>query len=370
MDKPKQRAIRMRPDLVAMKGYKSPSAPLEVLEQELGRSVHEIIKLDTNENPFGPPPKALEAMKRLGQELSVYPDISSRLLREGLAQYVGVPADYILAGAGSDDIITLISRLFLSPGDAIIDCPPTFSVYSLNADWIGARTIKIERRADFSIDVDAIEEAAIAHDAKLLFLCTPNNPDGSLIAEADIERLLELPLVVVVDEAYIEFTDREGFAKRVSDTPNLIVLRTFSKWAGLAGMRVGYGVIPLDIIEHLWKIKQPFNVTAASDAVARACLEEQDLLNEQAQILIGEREKLIEGMRIIDYLDPYPSHTNFVLAKVTGYAVPNIVEFMRREGILIRHYDKPGLGGYIRISVCKPEHTPIVLDALRRFPDA
>jgi histidinol-phosphate aminotransferase len=370
MDKAKQKAVRMRSDLVAMNGYKSPSAPLEVLEQELGLDAGEIIKLDTNENPFGPPPKALEAMQRLGQELSVYPDISSRLLRDGLAQYVGVPAEYILAGAGSDDIITLISRLFLNPGDVIIDCPPTFSVYSLNADWIGARTIKIERGEDFSIDVNAIETAAIVYDAKLLFLCTPNNPDGSLISEADIERLLELPLVVVVDEAYIEFTDRESFATRVPKIPNLIVLRTFSKWAGLAGMRVGYGVIPLDVIEHLWKIKQPFNVTAASDAVARACLEEIDLLNEQAQILIGEREKLIAGMKNIDYLDPYPSHTNFVLAKVTGFEVPDIVQFMRGEGILIRHYDKPGLRGYIRISVCKPEHTPLVLDTLRRFPDA
>jgi histidinol-phosphate aminotransferase len=362
-----QNAVRMRPDLVAMQGYKSPSFPLETLVEQLQRPVSDIIKLDTNENPFGPPPKALAVMQNLAQELSVYPDIYAVKLRKALADYVGVPMEHLITGAGSDDVITLVSRLFLNPGDSIIDCPPTFSVYSLNADWIGAKVIKIPRRADFSVDVEAVERAALDSGAKLLFLCTPNNPDGSLMSLDEIEHLLNLPLVVVLDEAYIEFTERQSFAARVPTTPNLIVLRTFSKWAGLAGLRIGYGVVPLPIIEHLWKIKQPFNVNAVADVVARACLEEQDLLNTQTRILIEQRERLIAAMQAIPWLEPYPSHTNFVFAKVHGYAVPSIVAWLRERGILIRYYDRPGLQNYLRISMGTPEQMTRVIAELQAY---
>ena len=355
----------VRPDIAVMEPY-TPIVPFEVLSERLGRPPETIVKLDANENPYGPSPRALEALTRL-DAAHIYPDPESRALRAALAGYVGVDAEHLLAGAGADELIDLVTRLFVAPGDAIINCPPTFGMYSFDAALNGARAIDVPRRRDFSLDVAGIEAAAQESRAKLLFLCSPNNPDGGVLPPDDLERLLELPLVVVLDEAYVEFAGVESAAQRVPELPNLVVLRTFSKWAGLAGLRVGYGVFPLWMMKHLWKIKQPYNLNVAADAAARASLADLDILHSSVTMLKAERARLVAKLEEFSFLEVYPSQANFILCRVLELDVRAITVALEAEGILVRYFDKPGLRDHIRISVGKWEHSDALLEVLSRF---
>jgi histidinol-phosphate aminotransferase len=400
----------IRPDVASMEAY-APIVPFEVLSARLGRAPGAIIKLDANENPYGPSPRVRQALAALPFP-HIYPDPESTLLRAALARDTGVPAENLLAGAGADELIDLIMRVFLQPGDAVIDCPPTFGMYAFDAAVNGGNVIRIPRRADFSVDVEAVRgvfqspippqspiqpttlapppptqppipwaggvpEAGRAGRVrvlpskfvdrpKLLFLTSPNNPDGSVIADDDLRRLLALPVAVVLDEAYIEFhgPSRLGW---VLEHDNLMVLRTFSKRAGLAGMRVGYGAFPSALMPHLWKIKQPYNVNVAATAAAIAALEDAGYMADVVARLTAERERLMECLTAIPFLRPYPSRANFILCRVAGRDARELKQALEREGILVRYFNKPGLTDCIRISVGKPEHTDALLNALRKI---
>ena len=356
----------LRPHIRAMKPYQ-PIRPFEVLSRQLGVSPERIIKLDGNENPYGPAPAARQALAEL-RYAHIYPDPQSDALRHALASYTGLPAANLLAGAGADELIDLIMRLFLEPGDAVLNCPPTFGMYAFDARLNAARVVEVPRRADFSLDLPALEAAVHQARPKLLFLCSPNNPDGGLIDPPDLERLLALPVMVVLDEAYVEFappgTSRIG---QVLERPNLIVLRTFSKWAGLAGLRVGYGAFSRDLMPYLWRIKQPYNVSVAAQAAALASLEQLPLLREKIARLVQERERLLQQLAAIPYLRPYPSQANFILCRVVGRPAQALKEALARRGILVRHFDTPRLADHIRISVGKPEHSRALLAALQEM---
>jgi len=364
----------LRPDIYEMEEY-TPIEPLEVLSARLGLPPERIIKLDGNENPYGPSPQALAALADYGR-YHIYPDPEHALLREAIQDYIGVDKAHIMFGNGSDELIDLIMRLVLGPGDAIINCPPTFGMYSFDAVICGAEVVRVPRRADFSLDVEEIRQRALDRPTirprlrldhltkKLLFVNSPNNPDGSLTSREDVLQLLELPLVVVIDEAYAEFSGT-SVADLVPEHPNLIVLRTFSKWAGLAGLRIGYGIFPLDIIRHLWKIKQPYNVNVAAQAAALASLEHLDYLRANVQRIVTERERLYAELVQFDFLHPYPSHSNFILCRVLGRDARQLKLSLEREGILIRYFNKPGLRDCIRISAGKPDQTEVLIQALR-----
>jgi len=361
----------IRPDIADMEAY-TPILPFEVLSEQLGRSADEIIKLDANENPYGPSPKALEALARIKNEVPIYPDPESRKLRELLADLLGVDKQHILVGSGADELIDLTMRLFISPADRIINCPPTFGMYSFDAALVQADVVNVIRRADFSVNVDAVEKAVLEHQPKLLFLTSPNNPSGNLMPDEHIDRLLALSVVIVVDQAYIEFSkpldEANALSRRVADHPNLIVLRTFSKLLGLAGLRVGYGIYPLWMMQHLWKIKQPYNLNVAADAAARASLEDFDYVLGNLERIRSERDRMYEELKRISYLEPYPSSANFILCRVVnGVVAEDLKQALSSEGILIRYYKKPGLRDHVRISVGKPEQTDKVLEVLRRI---
>ena len=325
-----------RPELAALEPY-TPIHPFEVVSRRLGRAPESIVKLDANENPYGPSPRAVEAIASYRWH-HIYPDPQSVELRAALADFLAVPAESVLAGSGADELIDLAARLFLSPGDGVIDCPPTFGMYSFDAAINGATVVNAPRRRDFSVDVEAIERLFAARDGydeygwldasqadqgalpplKLLFLCSPNNPDGGLVTSEALRRLLRLPVVVVLDQAYVEFAGPEAsYVHWVAEHPNLIVLRTFSKWAGLGGLRVGYGVFPTAIVEQLWKIKQPYNVNVAGNQAALASLADRDYLLGNVARLVAERESLVEELARFDFLEPVSgSRSNFVLCRV------------------------------------------------------
>ena len=359
----------LRPDIYEMEEY-TPIEPLEVLSARLGLPAERIIKLDGNENPYGPSPRALAALADY-ERYHIYPDPEHALLREAVQDYIGIDKAHIMFGNGSDELIDLVMRLFLGLGDAIINCPPTFGMYSFDAAICGAEVVRVPRRADFSLDVEGIlqtsnskvQSSKLKLTKKLLFINSPNNPDGGLTSREDLLRLLELPLVVVIDEAYAEFSGT-SLVDLAPEHPNLIVLRTFSKWAGLAGLRIGYGVFPLDIIRHLWKIKQPYNVNVAAQAAALASLEDLEYLQANVQRIAAERERLYTELAKLDFLHPYPSRSNFILCRVLGRDARQLKLSLEREGILVRYFDKPGLKDCIRISVGKPDQTEVLLQTL------
>ena len=345
-----------------------PILPFEVLADSLGRPIEEIIKLDANENLYGPSPLVRAALSDLDFP-HIYPDPENRALRKALSDFTGVPSENIFAGAGADEIIDLIMRLFIDQGDNIIDCPPTFGMYSFDAAVNGAETIVIERKDDFTLDLEAIVEAVSIHSPKMLFLASPNNPDGGLISDEELRTLLALPMIVILDEAYIEFAGIEkSRLDWVLEHANLIVLRTFSKWAGLAGLRVGYGAFSTGLLQELWKIKQPYNVSvAATEAALVSLADSSNILQVVSEIRL-ERKRLSQMLGGLPFVFPYPSHGNFVLCQVKGMTGLSLHQALSAEGILVRYFDKPRLRDHIRISVGLPQHTDFLATILSRIP--
>ncbi len=344
-----------------------PILPLEVLSEQLGFTEAEIVKLDANENPYGTLPEVTQALATLPYP-HVYPDPEARHLREALSTYHNVPIENFLASAGADELIDLIMRLCLEPGDSVINCPPTFGMYAFDGNLNRAHVVSVPRNADFSLNIAAIQEQVNLRKPKLLFLANPNNPDGSLTTKAQIQQLLDLPVMVVLDEAYIEFAPKgSSMIQEVTQRNNLIVLRTFSKWAGLAGLRVGYGIFPAALMPHLWKIKQPYNVSVPAATAASVSIDNAEKLEERKTKIIIERQYLFQALSLIDWLEPYPSQTNFILCKVSGKSAAQVKADLAQDGILIRYFNKPGLSDHIRISVGKPEQIDKLLAALERM---
>lgn len=359
----------VRPDIAAMEPY-TPILPVEVLSQKLKRAPDQIVKLDANENPYGPSPRVRDALAQ-ALFLHIYPDPDATALREALAEFTGMPRERLLVGAGADELIDLVLRATISPGDVVIDCPPSFGMYPFSSAVNAAKYVTVPRRVDFSLDIDAIEQAVnSAPRAKVLFVCSPNNPDGSVIRDDDLERLLKLPVVVVVDEAYIEFAARgplgqAGHIAWTLDYPNLIVLRTFSKWAALAGLRVGYGAFPDWLLPHLWKIKPPYNVNVAASLAAIASLTDVPYLQTNVDRLVAERDRLWLKLNEYPFLKPYPTQSNFILCRVIDRDAKALKQALEQQGVLVRYFDKPGLQNCVRVSVGKPDQTDALMEAIQ-----
>jgi len=361
--------MKIRKHLESLPPY-TPIEPFEVLSARIGRSLDQIIKLDANENPYGPLPAVREVLGKL-EFPHIYPDPESRALRKSLSAFIGIGEEYLLAGQGADELIDLLMRVFLEPDDCILSCPPTFGMYSFDAELNAARCIEVPRQSDFSLDMDAIHKAVETYQPKLFFITSPNNPDGSVIDPKTMGELLSLPTLIVLDEAYIEFADDNlgTNLSRIREVPvreNLIVLRTFSKWAGLAGLRIGYGAFPLWLMPTLWKSKQPYNVNVAASVAAQISLEYVDELAKIVERLKDERARLFVALQNIPYLKPYPTHSNFILCRVVDRdALQLKTELAEKYGIFIRYFNKPGLRDHIRISVGRSQDSEKLLDALK-----
>lgn len=342
--------------------------PLEELARRLDLPVAQLVKLDANENPYGPTRHALEAL-RSHDHLHRYPDALSRSLRQAIGAYISVDPSCILAGNGSDELIDLVLRLFRPGPDGggisqLINCPPTFGMYQFYGVTNDMQVVEFPRDQDFRVNVEAIEALCRSDPRpRILFLASPNNPDGQLLADADLARLLDLPLILVLDEAYVDFCEgsRVGL---VAQRDNLIVLRTFSKWAGLAGLRVGYGVFPAELMDALWRLKSPFNVNCAAQAAALATLKDFDEAQARVALIVSERQRLIEGLRQIEWLKVYDSQANYVLCRVRGVPVRSVRAAMERRGIILRYFEGFGLQDCIRITVGTPAQNEAVLAVL------
>jgi histidinol-phosphate aminotransferase len=224
-----------------------------------------------------------------------------------------------------------------------------------------ARVVNVPRREDFGLDLPALETAMAG--AKLLFLASPNNPTGNGLPRDQLLKLLESNAIVAVDEAYAEFAG-DSAADLTARHDNLVVIRTFSKWAGLAGLRIGYAIMARSLIDLIWRIKVPYNLSVAAEQAVLATLEDSDVLMANVQLILAERDRMMDRLAKIEWLRPYPSEANFILCEVKGMSAREVRDELRSRGILIRYFDSPMLRNCVRISVGKPEHTDRLIEAL------
>ncbi len=352
---------RLIRDAVARLAPYTPMPPIERLAEGVGLPVERIIKLDQNENPYGCSLRVQEALAA-HDRFHLYPDPEGRAVRRRLAAYTEMPAERILLGSGADELIDLLYLLTIDPGDEVIVAPPTFGVYKARAELFGATVVEAPRRPDFGLDLEAIGRA-VTPRTKLITLVSPNNPTGNVASTEQLVRLLRLGPLIVLDEAYVEFAQRSALPL-AREFDNLVVLRTFSKWAGLAGLRIGYGVFPLDLMPYLWKIKPPFNVNAAALAAVEATFDDLAYVRSTVVRLKVERGRLFRQLRKLNLLQPLPSQGNFLLCRVLRGDARTVRARLADLGIMVRGYDDPALEGYLRITVGRPEDTDLLVKAL------
>ena len=353
----------IRAHLADLQTYE-PVDPPEVLARRAGIPEKEIIKLNGNENPYGPSPKAVEAVAKA--PLHVYPDPLQRRVRQSLAEYTGMGPQHIIAGSGSDELIDLLFRLFIDPGDTILDFEPTFAMYAFCARVCGGNVVMVQRDELFDIDVDAVA-GAIGERTKILFVSSPNNPTGNLVSESQVRELLETGLMVVVDEAYYEFCD-QTVAHMVPQHENLVVLRTMSKWAGLAGLRIGYGIMSPVLVDHILDIKSPYNVNVAAEAALLASLEDAPALMANVGKIVAERERLHQALEALPGVTPWPSEGNFILCQFAEPAeAKRAYGELASRGIFVRSFGSERLRDSFRVAVGTAYQTDAFIAALREI---
>jgi histidinol-phosphate aminotransferase len=317
-----------------------------------------VIKLNTNENPYPPSPKVRAALRKaIDASLRLYPESRSDTLRTIAGSSYGVKPANIVAGNGSDELLSMLLRCFVGPHDRVAFPVPTYSLYDTLVAIQDGVAAAVDFPADFSLPSALAEQSAA-----LTFLCNPNAPSGTLVSLQQIEKLARsLPGILVVDEAYVDFAASEGASSipLIQRLPNLVVLRTFSKSFSLAGMRIGLAFASEHIISGMMKIKDSYNVNRLSLIAATAALQDLPWMSRNARRIQRTRKRLTTGLERAGY-DVYPSHANFVLARKSGRNQRGVYEELKRRKILVRYFDVAGLQDCLRITV----GTPIEVQAL------
>ena len=341
----------LRKNIDAMAGYTPGEQPGEG---------ERVVKLNTNENPYPPSPRVVEALRGVPPDrLRRYPDPMANKVRDLVAGMFGVGRDSVLCGNGSDELLTLAVRAFVGEGEAIAYPTPTYSLYPVLAEIQAARTIEIPTQADFSLPVAELARTK----ARLMILCNPNAPTGVFTPVETLGRIAErFPGVVIVDEAYVDFSSDHAM-RLAKALPNVLVFRTLSKSYSLAGLRFGYAVGAAGLIKGLEKVKDSYNVDAVSIALAAAALQDQAWMLANAEKIRGERARL--SKRLADFgFDVTPSEANFILAAVPGGDGRAWYEGLKGRGVLVRWWNLPRLADKLRITVGTPEENDALLAAL------
>jgi histidinol-phosphate aminotransferase len=345
-----------RPDLVDLEPY-------------VVKDVPHRIKLDANENPFGMPEQIRKLIAEEAEEhqFNRYPDPSALTLREALAARLGMGVSQLAVGNGSDELINYIIAAFGGSGARVIFSSPTFSIYGIFAKVGGTEALDVPLSANFQIDPDEVISAAKAGARSIVFVCYPNNPTGNCFPhEAIVDIIEHSDALVVLDEAYFEFSGKT-FLPLLEEYENLIILRTFSKAFGLAGLRTGYMIAGSEIIREIMKVKMVYNLNSFSQKVALILLEHKDEVFPYVEKILQERERLVQQLNSLNGIAPFPSDANFVLFRVEPDA-GTAFSALLRNGILIRDLNKPGpLQNCLRITVGKPEENDEFLNVLKRL---
>jgi histidinol-phosphate aminotransferase len=343
----------------------SPGKPIEDVERELG--ISDSVKLASNENPLGPSPKALQAIAGALPNLHRYPDGGGYALRQALSRHWGVPADWLILGNGSNELLDMVGRSFLMPGDEVLYARQAFIVYDMVAQVTGATKVAVPLE-NFAHDLPAMQ-AAITPRTKLVFLANPNNPTGTCVDPRALERFLATvppDLIVVLDEAYYEYLPSEArpdALQFVRDGRRVLVLRTFSKIYGLAGLRIGYGIGPAPLVALLNRVREPFNTNSLAQVAAAAALDDADHVAASRAANEAGRAFLTAQCRAMG-LAVVPSVANFLLVD-TGRPGGQVTDALLRHGVIVRPVAGYGFATHLRITIGTAQENQKCVGALR-----
>ncbi len=358
------RERRVKPHIRDLQPYQ-PGKPIEEVERELGLTGS--IKLASNESPLGPSPKAVAALQKAIANIHRYPDGASFALRHKLAARLDVEGDQLVFGAGADEILELLAKVLLGPGDECVYAWPSFAMYPVVVAGMGAEAVGVSLDDDLVHDLPAMA-AAVNERTRLVFVCNPNNPTGTSVGAEEFDRFVaSLPddVVLAVDEAYVDFARRGDFPDSlgwVRRRPGTIVLRTFSKIFGLAGLRIGYGVADAELAGYLQRARHPFNVNRLAEVAASAALDDAEYVERLTRLNASGVDYLSRELRALG-VEVWPTDANFVLAR----AGEGIYERLLREGVIVRPLVGFGMPDHVRISVGLPEENERLVKTLRRI---
>lgn len=342
-----------------------PGKPIEELEAELG--ISEAIKLASNENPVGPSPRAVAALQKALGQLHRYPEGGSVYLRRRLAELHRVQMEQILVGNGSNEILDLIAKTFLRPGEEGIYAEQAFVVYPMAVQSVNGVRVPVPLKS-FTHDLEAMAER-ITPRTRLIFIANPNNPTGTAVGAAEMERFLErvpAEVIVVCDEAYFEYVERRDFPRSfdyLARGSNLFILRTFSKIYGLAGLRIGYLVGRRELVEYVHRVREPFNVNSLAQAAALGALEDGEHVARALEVN-AQGKKFLYALFTELGLSFVPTEANFVLVRVEREK--EIYEALLREGVIVRPMSGWGLAGHLRVTIGLPAENERFARALRK----
>jgi len=322
-----------------------------------------VIKLNTNENPYPPSPRAIEVIQSLdGESLRRYPDPMSTHAREAAARIYDVPVEYIMAANGSDEILAYIARACLEPGRKMVYPVPTYLLYPVLGRMQDCDCVEVPYNDDFSIPVEKLIEA----NGAVTIICSPNNPDGNTASRNDLETLAEsLSGLLVVDEAYCDFA-ADNAMELVKKFSNIMVLRTLSKGYSLAGLRLGFSVAHPDILKGILKVKDSYNVSAMAIRIGAAALLDQDYLKQTVTKVIESRTRLADDLSSLKF-KVWPSQSNFLFVSPPGGNAKDVFQSLRKRGILVRYFNRPGIEDKLRISVGTPEEMSALISTLKQI---
>ena len=342
-----------------------PGKPIEEVERELG--IKGSIKLASNENPLGPSPKAVDAVTNALKNLNRYPDGGCYYLKEKLANRLDVKPENIIIGNGSNEIIELVVRTFLRPGEEAVMGNPSFAVYPLAVPASGGKAVLVPLK-NLTHDLDAMADA-ITEKTKIVFIANPNNPTGTMNTKAQLDKFIgRLPddIILVLDEAYYEFVTSKDFPNSfeyLKEGKNVVILRTFSKIYGLAGLRVGYGIASERLNFYMNKVRQPFNVNSLAQIAAMAALNDDEHIKKSQKNNREGLDYLFKELKAIGF-ECVPTQANFFLIKVGRGK--EIYEALLRQGVIVRPMASYGLGEYIRVTVGLPEENKRFVEAIKQ----
>jgi len=355
--------LPVRPEVLRLRPY-VPGKPIREVQREYGLT--DVVKLASNENPLGPPPKAVEAIRKALSGLHIYPEGSSPELRGRVAERLGFPADWVMVGNGSDELLRLLAASYVQAGDHCVVPGESFPNYRAVSELFGARVTEVPLRAG-AMDLEAMAAAASVAPTRIIWLCRPNNPTGGVFAAEAFERFMAAvpsTAMVVVDEAYHEF-DETGFDALavLKRYPNLVVTRTFSKAYGLAALRVGYGIARPEVWQPCYTVREPFTVGGLGQVAALAALDDEEHLAATRK-LAREGKRFLEELCVDLGLRYLPSQANFVMIDLGRPAQP-VFEALLRRGVIVRPCTGFGRPEFIRVTTGRPEELMRFASALK-----
>lgn len=354
-----------RPNILEIRPY-VPGKPIEEVERELG--LKDPIKLASNENPIGPSPRAIEAMEKAIRKVNFYPDSNCFYLKKALAQHVGMQEENVIIGNGSDEILKLLAEAFLKDGEEVIYGVPSFVEYEFVTRVMNGKMVEVSLK-NFTYDLPAIAEK-ITSRTKIIFICNPNNPTGTMVTQQEVEKFMtQVPddVLVVFDEAYQEYCTDQAYPntlKYVQEGRKVIVLRTFSKIYALAGLRVGYGIAAKEFIDCLMRVREPFNVNSIAQAAALASLEDKDWVESVRQLNMEGRDYWYRELSAMG-LDYVPTQANFLFINVKASSI-EVGDRLMRKGVIVRPGNIFGYPEYIRVTIGTREQNEYFITTLRQ----